>query len=387
MPSTRVHNLVWALFLAVSAFLPLSLPSSAQTLAKVPDVTAQAVYVYDATADQVLSASNEDERRAPASTIKIVTAMVVIDNVPLDAQVVVDAQDVTDPESGESTMGLVAGDTLTVDQLLTGLLLPSGNDAARTLARFVGTQLLNGDSGDPIERFVQAMNDKIAAAGLTNTQATSPDGFSDSDDMYTTASDLAHLGALAMGYEEIASIAKLATAEVTSIGPEAHVMGIRNTNQFLPDSGYDYATDGVIGLKSGSTTKAGACLVLAEQERGGNLVIAVVLGSDLAYNDETGMIEVDARWDDMRSLLGAVDDTFAWLNPESNNDVPGLKDEMAAWQVSLVDDSALIVPSDQAKQITYQMQLNAIGPSKSDAGRVLFFAGSQQIAERPLVFR
>lgn len=387
MPSTRVHNLVWALFLAVSAFLPLSLPSSAQTLAKVPDVTAQAVYVYDATADQVLSASNEDERRAPASTIKIVTAMVVIDNVPLDAQVVVDAQDVTDPESGESTMGLVAGDTLTVDQLLTGLLLPSGNDAARTLARFVGTQLLNGDSGDPIERFVQAMNDKIAAAGLTNTQATSPDGFSDSDDMYTTASDLAHLGALAMGYEEIASIAKLATAEVTSIGPEAHVMGIRNTNQFLPDSGYDYATDGVIGLKSGSTTKAGACLVLAEQERGGNLVIAVVLGSDLAYNDETGMIKVDARWDDMRSLLGAVDDTFAWLNPESNNDVPGLKDEMAAWQVSLVDDSALIVPSDQAKQITYQMQLNAIGPSKSDAGRVLFFAGSQQIAERPLVFR
>lgn len=387
MPSTRVHNLVWALFLAVSAFLPLSLPSSAQTLAKVPDVTAQAVYVYDATADQVLSASNEDERRAPASTIKIVTAMVVIDNVPLDSQVVVDAQDVTDPESGESTMGLVAGDTLTVDQLLTGLLLPSGNDAARTLARFVGTQLLNGDSGDPIERFVQAMNDKIAAAGLTNTQATSPDGFSDSDDMYTTASDLAHLGALAMGYEEIASIAKLATAEVTSIGPEAHVMGIRNTNQFLPDSGYDYATDGVIGLKSGSTTKAGACLVLAEQERGGNLVIAVVLGSDLAYNDETGMIEVDARWDDMRSLLGAVDDTFAWLNPESNNDVPGLKDEMAAWQVSLVDDSALIVPSDQAKQITYQMQLNAIGPSKSDAGRVLFFAGSQQIAERPLVFR
>ncbi len=387
MPSTRVHNLVWALFLAVSAFLPLSLPSSAQTLAKVPDVTAQAVYVYDATADQVLSASNEDERRAPASTIKIVTAMVVIDNVPLDSQVVVDAQDVTDPESGESTMGLVAGDTLTVDQLLTGLLLPSGNDAARTLARFVGTQLLNGDSGDPIERFVQAMNDKIAAAGLTNTQATSPDGFSDSDDMYTTASDLAHLGALAMGYEEIASIAKLATAEVTSIGPEAHVMGIRNTNQFLPDSGYDYATDGVIGLKSGSTTKAGACLVLAEQERGGNLVIAVVLGSDLAYNDETGMIKVDARWDDMRSLLGAVDDTFAWLNPESNNDVPGLKDEMAAWQVSLVDDSALIVPSDQAKQITYQMQLNAIGPSKSDAGRVLFFAGSQQIAERPLVFR
>ena len=387
MPSTRVHNLVWALFLAVSAFLPLSLPSSAQTLAKVPDVTAQAVYVYDATADQVLSASNEDERRAPASTIKIVTAMVVIDNVPLDSQVVVDAQDVTDPESGESTMGLFAGDTLTVDQLLTGLLLPSGNDAARTLARFVGTQLLNGDSGDPIERFVQAMNDKIAAAGLTNTQATSPDGFSDSDDMYTTASDLAHLGALAMGYEEIASIAKLATAEVTSIGPEAHVMGIKNTNQFLPDSGYDYATDGVIGLKSGSTTKAGACLVLAEQERGGNLVIAVVLGSDLAYNDETGMIEVDARWDDMRSLLGAVDDTFAWLNPESNNDVPGLKDEMAAWQVSLVDDSALIVPSDQAKQITYQMQLNAIGPSKSDAGRVLFFAGSQQIAERPLVFR
>jgi D-alanyl-D-alanine carboxypeptidase (penicillin-binding protein 5/6) len=383
----RVHNLVWALFLAVSAFAPGLLHSSAQTQASLPDVTAQAVYVYDATANLELTSLDADVRRAPASTVKIVTAMVVVDHADLDAQVVVDAQDVTDPSSGESTMTLAAGDTLTVEQLLTGLMLPSGNDAARTLARYVGILLLDGASGDPIERFVDEMNAKVREAGLSNSQFTSPDGFSDSDDMYTTAYDLAHLGALAMEYEEIAGIVSLATAEVVSVGPEAHAMSLQNTNKFLPDSGSEYATEGVVGLKSGSTTKAGACLVLAERERGGNLIIAVVLGSQLTYNEETNMIEVDARWDDMQSVLGSVDDTFAWLNPESNNDVPGLKDEMSAWQVSLVDDSALIVPDDQSEAITYRIELKAIGPSKSDAGRVLFFAGSQQIAERPLVFR
>ena len=71
-------------------------------MANVPDVTAQAVYVYDATANQELTSLNADVRRAPASTVKIVTAMVVVDHADLDAQVVVDAQDVTDPTSGES---------------------------------------------------------------------------------------------------------------------------------------------------------------------------------------------------------------------------------------------------------------------------------------------
>src|SRR3954471_1626692 len=104
MIQKRVHNLVWALILVVSALMPISHAAKAQSLAQVPGVTAQSVYVFDATANLELMASGPAERRAPASTIKIITAMVVVDNADLSAQVVVDAQDVTDPTTGESTM-------------------------------------------------------------------------------------------------------------------------------------------------------------------------------------------------------------------------------------------------------------------------------------------
>jgi D-alanyl-D-alanine carboxypeptidase (penicillin-binding protein 5/6) len=358
--------------------------AQAQQLAAPPNVSAAAAYVFDATADVELLALNSTEQRAPASTVKIVTAMVVLDYADLNTEIVFDEADTASAD--ESRMGLQAGDTVTVQQLLTGLLLPSGNDAARTLARHVGSLLLGDSDGDPIARFVEAMNAKVAEAGLSNTQFTTPDGLSDDDDQYTTAYDLAHLGALAMSYDTVAEIVSQATAEVTSVGPEARLYSLRNTNQFLPGSGTDFATENVVGLKSGSTTAAGACLVLAKHERGCNLVIAVVLGSEISYDAE-GLITSDGRWQDMRAVLDAVEGQFAWLNPESDNDVPGLKNEMAAWQVRLEDDSAVLVPSAQRSDIRYQIELLPEGPAESAAGRVLFFAGSDVIAERPLIFR
>jgi D-alanyl-D-alanine carboxypeptidase len=142
----------------------------------------------------------------------------------------------------------------------------------------------------------------------------------------------------------------------------------------------------VVGLKSGSTERAGACLVLAKRQRGGNLVIAVVLGSDLAY-DEAGFVSADGRWDDMRAIIGTIDNTFAWLNPESDRDVPGLLDELSAWQVGLADDSAIVVARELAESIRYQLELAPAESSQEAAGRVLFFAGPELIDERPLIFR
>jgi serine-type D-Ala-D-Ala carboxypeptidase (penicillin-binding protein 5/6) len=378
----RAAVLVCLLLSLVAPFAPAGV--SAQELAATPSVSAHAAYAFDATTNVELLSENSTERRAPASTVKIVTAMVVLDHAQLDTQVVFEAADTASEE--ESRMGLEAGDTVTVEQLLVGLMLPSGNDAARTLARHVGTILLDGQPGDPIERFVEEMNAKVAEAGLTNTHFTSPDGLSDDDNQYTTAYDLAHLGAMAMGYKQIAQTVSQSKAEITSVGPEARVYSLQNTNKFLEDSGTQYATDGVIGLKSGSTTKAGANLVLAKRERGGNLLIAVVLGSELSY-DAQGLIAVDGRWDDMRAVLDSVEGTFAWINPESSNDMPGLVDEMSAWQVSLKDDSGILVDRSIRKEIRYQLELLPQGPAKSDAGRVLFFAGADQIAERPLIFR
>jgi hypothetical protein len=89
----------------------------------------------------------------------------------------------------------------------------------------------------------------------------------------------------------------------------------------------------------------------------------------------------------MKAVLGSVESGFAWLNPESTNDVPGLKNEMAAWQVKLHDDSGLVIPMGEKRNLSYRLELKPAGPAKADAGRVLFFAGSDQIAERELVFQ
>jgi D-alanyl-D-alanine carboxypeptidase (penicillin-binding protein 5/6) len=378
----RAAVFAWLLLWLIAPVLPAGV--SAQELAATPQVSARAAYAFDATAGTELLAENATERRAPASTVKIVTAMVVLDHAQLDTEITFDAADTATED--ESRMGLVGGDTLTVAQLMVGLMLPSGNDAARALARHVGTLLLDGQDGDPIERFVQEMNAKVAAAGLQNTHFTSPDGLSDDPEQFTTAYDLAHLGAMAMGYKVIAQTVSQTKADITSVGPEARLYSLVNTNKFLDGAESPYATQGVVGLKTGSTEQAGGNLVLAKRERGGNLMIAVVLGSDLSY-DAQGMVEVDSRWDDMQAILGSVEGTFAWLNPESNNDMPGLMNEMAAWQVTLKDDSGILVDRTQRSDVRYQLELMPQGPAKSDAGRVLFFAGPDLIAERPLIFR
>jgi D-alanyl-D-alanine carboxypeptidase len=232
------------------------------------------------------------------------------------------------------------------------------------------------------------MNAKVAEAGLSNTNFTSPDGLSSDESQYTTAFDLAHLGAMAMTYDKIEETVSQYRATVTSIGPEARVYELKNTNLLLETADdSEYATDGVIGLKSGSTEQAGACLVLAKRQRGGNLVIGVVLGSELSYDEATGLIATDGRWEDMQAIIGSIDDEFAWLNPESMRDVPGLFDELSAWQVGLEDDSSIVVARDLAESIRYQLELTGLASAGDTAGRVLFFAGSDLIDERPLVAR
>lgn len=382
MRSPGASRLLLALLLHLAA-LPLSTLSraSAQDLVATPQVSAQSAYVFDATSGRVLVELNSDERRPPASTVKIVTAMVVLDHADLATEIVFLAEDAASEE--ESAMNIIPGDTLTVEQLLVGLLLPSGNDAARTLARHVGTLLLDGAEGDPIARFVEAMNAKVAEAGLSDTRFTSPDGLSD-DGQYSTAYDLARLGAMAMEYEMIEETVSQASAVITSVGQPSQTYELTNTNLLLETGETELATEGVVGLKSGSTERAGACLVLAKRQRGGNLVIAVVLGSELAY-DEAGFVSVDGRWDDMSAILGSINDEFAWLNPDSMRDVPGLRDELSAWQVRLEDDSSIVVASELASDVRYRLELAPTGSTADSAGRVLFFAGPEMIDERPLV--
>lgn len=176
-------------------------PAAVTAIPTPPKTTAKSMFALDVTSGQPRFALNADQHRAPASLAKMAGGLVVVHAIvqgliTVDDPVTIHAADVVDPNV-YSHMGLVAGDTVTVEQLLYGALLPSGDDASRALARYVGAKLSDGDpgSGDPTAAFVQAMNQLAQSLDQWNTHFANPDGLDDPA-QYTTARDLATLFAL-----------------------------------------------------------------------------------------------------------------------------------------------------------------------------------------------
>ncbi len=260
-------------------------------------------------------------------------------------------------DDGESMIGLLDGDVLTVEQMMYGLMLQSGNDAAHAMARFIGAKLLaaEGATGDPVERFVQEMNNTAANLGLQNTHFTNAAGLYDADH-YTSARDLAIIAANAYAIPEIATPSSAATYEFTSQGANPRVFTLQNTNKMLGE-------DGVIGGKTGTLMESGACLVVLLDQGGGNMVIGVVLGSDIDFGEDQIQIpETDQRFNDMRSIIGSMTQDFRWVQP-GDADFPGLTQELAVWNVRLDDAHALVLPAASAESLRYLLQL---GPPAAD---------------------
>lgn len=274
---------------------------AAQNPVDVPDVSAGSVFAFDPATGEVILERNAHERRPIGSVVKIATALVVVGQLDLDAEIVIVSSDMAPPSF--SAMGLQPGDTLTVRQLLTGLLVASGGDAANALAREMGTRLSGSD--DPltaIAAFVEAMNAKANELGLAGTQFANPDG-ADADGSWSTAHDVALMYAELAANPTLAGLAALPDFAFTSVGPEQTPYAGLSTNQLVGQYG-------VLSAKTGSTEAAGGCLVLARSmPGGGGTEIVAILGADLAY-DETWTPTVDARWNDAIAVMEAIDATW-----------------------------------------------------------------------------
>ena len=227
----------------------------------------QAAYLVDLDARQVLWQRDAETSRAPASLTKMVTAMVAVDDagsLTRDVEITKSMTNVV-----PSVMGLTAGETVTVRDLLYGLFLDSGNDAAEALAQGIV----------PRDRFLRQMNQKAASIGLTASHFVTPSGL-DAPGHGMSAHDLAHTAAyLDTYYPQLAAIA--ATKDVSIPATATHkAFHPYNLNPLL------WSYPGVNGLKTGLTDNAGGCIV-ATATRGGRHLIAVVLNA-------TGVSAADA---------------------------------------------------------------------------------------------
>ncbi|HYB37427.1 MAG TPA: D-alanyl-D-alanine carboxypeptidase family protein [Mycobacterium sp.] len=251
----------------------------------IPDGPAQTWIVADLDTGQVLAARDENVRHPPASTIKVLLALTALDELSLDSTVVADAAD-TNVEC--SCVGVKPGRTYTARQLLDGLLLVSGNDAANTLAQMLGGQ----------DTAVAKMNAKAAALGAVNTHAATPSGLDGPGGSgWSTAHDLAGIFRAAMANPVFAQI----TSEPSAIFPgENGDHPIVNQDELLQ------RYPGAIGGKTGFTNAARKTFVGAAARNDRRLVIAMMYG----LVKEGG----PTYWDQAASLL---DWGFA-LNPQSS---------------------------------------------------------------------
>lgn len=253
---------------ALACLIALTLSALAPTAAAAltdPALEATAALLVEPTSGTVLYELNADETRYPASTTKIMTALVTLENADLTQQVTVEEGDFTHVTADSSVAGFEPGEVLTVEQLLYGLMLPSGNDASYILARAV--------AGD-VDTFVQMMNDRAAELGCTGTHFANPCGLHD-DNHYTTARDLMRITQAAMANPTFAQIVSTPSFElpVTNL-QEARTL--ENSNLLLDSTSSVYYAPAQ-GIKTGNTTEAGRCLVAAASQDDVTLY-SVVLG-------------------------------------------------------------------------------------------------------------
>lgn len=236
--------------------------------AQSPEVAAHAAVVIDGASAEVLYDKAAHESLPPASLTKIMTAILVIERIPTETVVEVDVD--SRKMTGSSVMGLVPGDHYSVYNLLYGLMLPSGNDAALALARAVS----GSDSA-----FVAEMNAFARNLGLKDTHFVNPHGLS-SRQQYASAYDLAILARFGMSLPTFSDIVSTPGALIDGSRP----MALYNGNSFLR------AYDGADGVKIGYTNSAGYTLV-ASATRNGHRLFAVVLNSTQRDADAAALLD------------------------------------------------------------------------------------------------
>ncbi len=254
---------------------PTEMPTATPT--PTPFISGSAAYLIDADSGRVLYDMNSAQPLPIASTTKIMTAIVTIENANLNQGTTVQQADLDQVPPGASTAGLVVGDYFRVRTLLDALLLRSGTDASIVLARTVAGSTAN---------FVAMMNNKAQALGLTHTHFSNPHGFA-ATDHYSSTADLVTLATYAMRNPTFAGVVGLSGYDVQPT-LYTHAYHWENTNSLLT------TYQGADGIKTGWTDDAGVCLVFSAVRNGHHLIGAELHASsyDAAFADGTKLLDL-----------------------------------------------------------------------------------------------
>lgn len=230
--------------------------------------SAKAAYFVDINSGKVLYEKNGNQKLPPASTVKLMTAIITVTNTKLNSIITIKPQNT---QLNDSTMGLVYGDRITVKELLHGLLINSGSDASLNLATHI--------SGSEIS-FVKIMNQKAKIFGLENTNFTNPVGWDEAEN-YSTAKDLTILAKIALQNDLIKEI----------VSKNNHISRSENGNfYYLKNTNLTLGSEGYFGIKTGTTYNAGENFIVYYKDESRE-IIGTVLNSTARFEETKKIIE------------------------------------------------------------------------------------------------
>ena len=321
-----------------------------------PAIQAQAAILIDAKTGQILFDKNSRARNAPASTTKVLTAIIAIESGHLDDEVKVSPRAAS---TAGSSMHLSAGQLISMRELITGLLLRSGNDAAVAIAEHLAGS---------VENFVILMNHKAELLDASNSHFANPHGLT-APGHYSTAFDLAWIARYALTNPIFSTIVNTKETNIDWLdrrGKE-HDQKLKNTNKLL------WLLEEADGVKTGTTNQAGPCLI-ASATRGNQKLIAVVLHDH-------------SRWYDAMQLLKYGFDSFELVEFANKNDVLcslPVEGGLSSIIDAVVDSTAsLVVAAADYENVTVSVDL----PEKIKApvyqgqkiGEIIFFVGQKAV--------
>lgn len=276
----------------VSSFVgALPLFTTAAQVSELDGISSKRYIVVDADTGEVFVAHNADERVAFASLTKVFTTIEALELATLDTRITTTSSDLFGADS--TTMGFGPGETFSLEDLLYGMMLPSGNDAAHAIARSLGAEPGLSDD-EAVENFMAMANERIAAMGLTNTQLKNPHGLSE-EGHYSTARDIATFTMYALRFpvfRELISTSGYAT--------ENGSYYVTNTNKLLNN----YA--GLIGGKTGYDDESGYCLIEVATRNGSTMISVTLDGTapDIWYQDNAILLDYAFRMKAEREAAG-----------------------------------------------------------------------------------
>jgi len=326
-----------------------------------PQVVGETAVLIDCKNGQVLYEKNPHRRMYPASTTKILTAIIALEKSRLTDLAIV-SKDACNIEG--SAIGLQEGEVISIEDLLYALMLNSGNDSAVAIAQHVGGS---------VDGFVRLMNEKAAELGAVDTHFNNPNGLPDPNH-YSSAYDLALIARYAMQNQEFRKIAATKTKNIKREDPKAQTY-LLNHNKLL------WQYEGTIGIKTGYTEAARQCLVAAAARQGREL-IAVVLGS-----------EGSSIWDDAKELLNYGFNEFDSMSVIENGKyitdaqvrlgVSGTVPVLASR--SLLYDFPRDEPLEIRQEVRLREKITAPVEAGEKLGEIAFFNGEQEIGRVDLV--